>query len=216
MKPIARDEAIQKLKVARHRLQSALDRFYSETLHGDRIAMEAAALDSATSIRVMVHTDDSLLGQLDSAYLDKLIHFSPLLAPPTTPEMTQLAGGRPVMTTVIPVNLTFGMKSTNFTRYKGNNDPNENAPLRDWWLNPCWDDFGHAISNKDLVLGLANKEGGAHVDGDMSAKYKAAKEQGRIVIGGTRVSDVVRLGNLVGIAGDELLEYLKVHFPESN
>jgi hypothetical protein len=62
---------------------------------------------------------------------------------------------------------------------------------------------------------MANKEGGAHVDGGTSAKYAAAKVQGRIAIGGKPVSDLAKLGSLVGIAGDELLEYLHVNVPES-
>jgi hypothetical protein len=59
---------------------------------------------------------------------------------------------------------------------------------------------------------MSNKEGGAHVDGDPSAKYAAANNQGKIAIGGKPVHDVARLGSLVGIAGDELLEYLDVNF----
>jgi hypothetical protein len=65
-----------------------------------------------------------------------------------------------------------------------------------------------------MILALANKEGGAHVDDDMAANYKAAKNQGKISISGKPISDVVRLGSLVGIAGDELLEYLRENYPE--
>jgi len=212
MKTVTQDELLQKLRVARHRLQAALDKFYGHNLCGDHIAMEAAALDFSTAIRVLVHTQDSLLGQFDAAYWDKLIHFQPLIPPP--PDIDEFSG-RPTMTTCIPINLTFGMKHTVFTRYRANANPESKAPLKNWWFDTCWDNFGHALSNKDMVLALANKEGGAHVDGDVSAKYKAAKEQGRIVMAGKPVSDVVRLGNMVGIAGDELLEYLQDHFPES-
>jgi hypothetical protein len=196
-------------------LQSALDRFYRHDLSGDHIAMEAAALDVSTPIRVMVHTTDSLLAQIDSDYLNKLIHFRPLIAPPPR----TLESGVQTMTQIIPVNMTLattGIKRTSFTRYKGTNDPASRVCLKNWWFDTCWDNGdANKISNKDMVLALANKEGGAHVDGDMSAKYKAAKEQGRIIIGGRPVNDVVRLGSLVGIAGDELLECLQNNFPES-
>jgi len=89
------------------------------------------------------------------------------------------------------------------------------ARFRDWWLETCWDSGTNRVSNKDIILGMANKEGGTHVDGDVSAKFAAAKNQGKISVGKTQVPDVARLGSFVGIAGDELLEYLQAHFPES-
>ncbi len=87
-------------------------------------------------------------------------------------------------------------------------------PLKNWWFETCWDSGTNKVCNKDIVLAMTNKEGGAHVDGDASAKYTAAKNQGKIAIGGKPVSDVARLGSMVAIAGDELLEYLQVNFPE--
>jgi len=215
MQPLQRDEALKKLKVERYRLQSALDRFYSHDLSGDPVAMEAEALDVSTPIRVMVHltgSSASLLSQIDPEYWNKLIHFSPLIAPPPR----TLESGVQTITQVVPLNIKMGMKTTSFIRYKGDNNPNSKAPLSSWWSDPCWDNGGaNKISNKEMVLALSNKEGGAHVDGDVTAVYKAAKEQGRIVIGGRPVSDVARLGNLVGVAGDELLEYLRDNFPEN-
>jgi len=213
MKTIDRTELIEKLRVARHRLNAALDKFYSHGLSGDPVAMQAAALDFATSIRVMVHhtpKSTSLLFQIDPSYWDKLIHFRPLIAPPS-PDVD----GRPTMTTVVPFNLTFGMKGASFTRYRWGVDPTAKMPLKNWWFDPFWDNSGEALSNKDLVLTLTNKEGGAHVDGDVPTQYEAAKKQGYIVISGKAISDVVRLANFAGVAGDELLEYLQDHFPES-
>jgi hypothetical protein len=84
-----------------------------------------------------------------------------------------------------------------------------------WWIDPYWNSGTNAVCNKDIVLAMTNKEGGTHVDDSGSAKYAAAKSQGRIAVGKWQVSDVVRLGSLVSIAGDELLEYLQEHFPES-
>lgn len=48
----------------------------------------------------------------------------------------------------------------------------------------------------------------------MAARYRAAKSQGHIIVGGKAVSDLGRIGSLLGIAADELLEYLRDNFPE--
>lgn len=205
------DEAIAKAKVSQHRLKSALDSFYGQDISGDPIALEAAALNISIPVRVMIHQtikSDALLGVIDPAYMDKLIHFRPLIAPPPK----TLPSGVQTMTVTIPVNLAVTTTSTRFIRYKG--EPTPRVKLTNWWNDPCWDSGNNKISNRDMILAFANKEGGAHVDDDMAAKYKAAKGQGKIVIGGTPVNDVVRLGSLVGIAGDELLEYLRENYPE--
>jgi hypothetical protein len=210
---MTRNEVIEKLRVMRHRLEGALNRFYSHDLSGDLAALEAEALDISMPIRVVVHHNPSkgtvaLLNELDNAYMDKPIHFRPLIAPPPT----TLPSGVQTMTVTIPINMSMTVRSTKFTRYKGESTPR--VRLYDWWTNPCWDSGNNKVSNKDIILALANKEGGAHVSDDISGKYKAAKDQGKIVIGGKPVSDVVRMGSLVGIAGDELLEYLRENYPE--
>jgi hypothetical protein len=81
MAALNREEAIDKLRVERHRLATALDRFYSYDPRGNRVALEAAALDVAIPIRVMVHhvperQTISLLSQIDPLYWGKPIHFS--------------------------------------------------------------------------------------------------------------------------------------------
>jgi hypothetical protein len=177
------------------------------------VALEAEALDVSMPIRVVVHHNPStgtvaLLNELDNTYTDKAIHFLPLIAPPPR----TLPSGVQTMTVTIPINVEMTVRSTKFIRYKGESTPR--VKLSNWWTDPCWDSGNNKVSNKDIILALANKEGGAHVSGDFSAKYKAAKGQGKIVIGGKRVSDVARLGSFVGIAGDELLEYLRENYPE--
>jgi hypothetical protein len=217
---MTREEAISKLRVERHRLEGALERFYSHDLSGDPVAMEAEALDVCMPIRVMVHhvpeKSIALLSQVDPDFLGKPIHFRPLIAsrPQTLPSGIQ------TMSVAIPLNVTLRVGGagsrggTSFTRYRGDKSPEAKVPLQDWWLRPCWDSGNNQVSNKDIILALANKEGGAHVDDDLSAKYAAAKNQGRIAVNGRPVSDLARLGSLVGIAGDELLEYLCHNFPE--
>ena len=123
------------------------------------------------------------------------------------------------MTVTIPVNVSLRVGvtgTTTFTRYQGDTNPASRVSMQRWWFGTCWDSGTNEISNKDIVLSLANKEGGAHVDAKLSAKYSAAKNQGHIMIGKKPVSDLARLGSLVGIAGDELLEHLRENYPESS
>jgi hypothetical protein len=209
------DEVLGKLRVERHRLEGALARFYSHDLSDDTHVVEGEALDICVPIRVMVHDtwkSTSLLSQLDPDYWNKPIHFQPLLAPPPR----TLSSGQQVMTVTIPVNLQLSggpeKRKTRFIRYESNHTSEFKVPLRDWWLNPCWSSGSIDVSNKDLVLALANKEGGAHVDGDHTPSYEAAKNQGIIMLAGKPISSVVRMGNFVGTAGDELLEYLRDNY----
>src|SRR5205814_2070163 len=48
------------------------------------------------------------------------------------------------------------------------------ARFDDWWTTPIVkDDQGNLFSRKDLVLALAHREGGAHVDPELPAAYAA-------------------------------------------
>lgn len=199
------------IRMQRHRLKEALERFYGPDLSGDHVAFEAAVCDISMPIRVMVHGASSLLHQYEPSFEKREIHFDPLIAEPvrTSPS------GVKIFSAAIPVNLAFGSNATKFVRYKRGDTPDKKVPLEKWWNDPCWDSGSNEVSNKDLVLAIANKEGGAHVDGDTSAKYRTAKSQGKILINGRPISDIARMGGFVGRAGDELLEYLDEHFPET-
>jgi hypothetical protein len=55
----------------------------------------------------------------------------------------------------------------------GNRPPNifRWIPFDEWWTETVFDDLhGNQLSRKDIVLELANKEGGAHVDPEINAK----------------------------------------------
>jgi len=196
---MTREELVEKLRVERHRLEGALERFYSHKLGGDAVAMEAGALDISVPIRVMVHHNPpasiALLHQIDSAFMIKPIHFDPTIArPPRT-----LPSGIRAMTITIPVHVTMADSGTSFTRYRPGDDPNSRVPLQEWWSGICWDSGTNKISNRDIVLGLANKEGGTHIGGKRpSGRYMEAKRQGRAYFSGKPVSDVARIGSFGG------------------
>lgn len=161
---MTREEAIAKLRVERHRLEGALDRFYSHDLSGNQSALEAEALDISVPIRVMVHhvpekQTVALLNQIDPDFWNKPIHFRPLKAgPPQT-----LPSGKRTMTVAIPVNVAItaggpgSQSGTRFIRYRGDNGPESRVPLKEWWFDACWDSGNNQISNKDIVMALANQ-----------------------------------------------------------
>jgi hypothetical protein len=217
---LTHDEAMAKLRVVRHRLEGALDRFYNLDLTGDAVALDAAALDICMPIRVLVHHNKhrsiSLLHEIDAKYWNKFIHFRPLIVKPPQ----KLPPGVRATTIAIPINVSLTVggaenQGSRFTRYQGDTNPASRVSMHRWWFGTCWDSGTNEISNKDIVLSLANKEGGAHVDAKLSANYSAAKNQGHIMIGRKPVSDLARLGSLIGIAGDELLEHLRENYPDS-
>jgi hypothetical protein len=214
---INRTLAIEKLRVQRHRLEGALDRFYGHDLPGDPVSLEAAVMDVAIPIRVMVHhvpdkkpPSICLLHQIDPKFWKKVIHFEPVI----TPRPRVLPSGMRAVSVSLPWKLTIELGQFRFTRYKEGPHSQAKALLSKWWTDPCWDSGSNIVSNKDLIITMANKEGGAHVDGDISAKYRIARAQGAIAIGGNQVSDIAKIGSLVAYAGGELLEYLDENFSE--
>ena len=85
-----------------------------------------------------------------------------------------------------------------------------------WWANACMMLPGVGpVTRRELILGLTNKEGGAHVDADISDKYKnllASK------FFSAKIDDVdlgaIRISRLVaGRAGVELLDCLNRNYP---
>jgi hypothetical protein len=51
----------------------------------------------------------------------------------------------------------------------------------DWWRRAfLTDNQGHSFARKDLVLALANKDGGAHVDSSLTPEYGALTREGSL------------------------------------
>lgn len=63
--------------------------------------------------------------------------------------------------------------STSFTPQKVNDSPGRNFLLNadDWWNQIIFDDKQYQLSRRDIVLAVANKDGGAHVDDKLSNKF---------------------------------------------
>ena len=85
------------------------------------------------------------------------------------------------------------------------------VPLGTWWERPSLIIPGSGgYSRKEVVLGLAHKEGGAHVDLDVTIKYQQLLDYESLILQSTAVN-LSRM--MVGQAGVEMLECLKRNFP---
>lgn len=128
------------------------------------------ALNVATAIRVLVHkTGNSkpLLKSIQPKYLDLHIPDSVAPLPPDCPP------GIKAVTFFCPISAgvsTSGVVSLITTL--GSNEYHQST-IGEWWTKACMFLPGIGpVTRRELVPGLANKEGGAHVDAEMPRKYK--------------------------------------------
>ncbi len=182
MTDLPQSELRSLLTTQKYRLASALNNFYNAD-NKNPAAGDAAAIETAQAIRVLVLGDEALLKQLTPDFEDRLIAFDPKL-----------------VKQVPDVELTPG----NFSQTRG---------VRDWWNQVCWNSGATSITNREIVLGLANKDGGAHVDGSGYPNYRKAKQQGQMFFG-QQLSNIAKMGHLVAIAGDQLKAFITENFGE--
>lgn len=87
------------------------------------------------------------------------------------------------------------------------------VPLHKWWSDPYLIILGHASSKRDIVLDVADKDGGAHVDPKVSERHAINScPPVEIISGGSEPvrPDLARA--VVAEAGHELVNYLERHF----
>jgi hypothetical protein len=195
------------LATQKYRLATALNNFYSSD-SSNPAAGDAAAIEIALVIRVLVHSNRALLKKLMPDFEDRSIPFDPKLVR-QVPDV-ELTPGTFAQTRGIPQDVVVIGGRVRYDRKKlASSTPR--ASLRDWWNHVCWDSGANSIANKEIVLGLANKDGGAHVDGDVTANYRKAKEQGQMFFG-QKQSNIAKMGHLAAIAGDQLKAFITENF----
>jgi hypothetical protein len=191
---------LEKMKEQQHLLQTAVDGM----ANGDLVQ----ALHVATSIRVFVHETGGskpLLKQLRVDYLALAILERVRTPPPGhedllfhCPVSTRIEGG------VVKL-----IKELDHAGYSI-------TTLGAWWENACMilPSVGR-ISRRELILGLSNKEGGAHVDADITEKYQNLLESKffNIKINDMDPSPVNVSRTVAGKCGVELLDCLERNFP---
>lgn len=142
--------------------------------------LEVESLNIATRLRVLLHdtTDSkSLLKQLglksDTLFLDSMAPIDPI---PTG----EYRNGQPIMSVSgMPPGVAFSM-SPGGARYVA---PLDNSPLArgmiafaNWWNDETISTGEGRCSRKKLVLDLANKEGGAHVDTRANSRFDSFRQ----------------------------------------
>jgi hypothetical protein len=197
------------LATQKYRLATALNNFYSADSRNPT-AGDAAAIEIAQAIRVLVHGNEALLRQLRPDFEDRPIAFDPKLVK-QVPDV-ELTPGNFAQTRGIPQDVVVMGDRVRYDRKKlVSSTPR--ASLRDWWNQACWDSGANSITNKEIVLGLANKDGGAHIDGSGYLNYRKAKEQGQMFFG-QKLSNIAKMGHLAAIAGDQLKAFITENFGE--
>ena len=195
------------LTTQKYRLATALNSFYNADTRNPA-AGDAAAVDIALTIRVLVHGDEALLNQLIPDLQDRLIAFDPKLVK-QVPDV-ELTPGNFAQTRGVPQDVVHMGDRVRYDRKKPTLET-PRALLRDWWGQVCWNSGANSISNREVVLGLANKDGGAHVDGSGYPNYRKAKEQGQMFFG-QHLSNIAKMGHLAAIAGDQLKAFITANF----
>jgi len=212
MAGLSQSELRSLLTTQKYRLATALNNFYNAD-STNPAAGDAAAIEIAQAIRVLLHSDEALLKQLLPDFEDRLIAFAPKLVK-QVPDV-QLSPGHFSQTRGIPQDVVQTENRVRYDRKKMTPDV-PRVPVRDWWNQVSWDSGENSISNREIVLGLANKDGGAHIDGSGYPNYRTAKQQGQMFFG-QRLSNIGTMGHLAAIAGEQLKAFITENFgAESN
>jgi len=196
------------LEEQRHLLSRAIDQITAGDL--------AQALHIATILRVLVHETGAskpLLKQLTTSYLDLPILDEP---PPAKDANEKLPPGvQKAVVLSVPIHFKLSPEGI----FLNPELPGLQAPstVGKWWERNSLiiPGFG-GYSRREIVLGLANKEGGAHVDLGVSKRYQGLLDYKSFRLGFGPLSDVtaVNLSRfMVGQAGVEMLEWLARNFP---
>lgn len=209
MTVLPQSELRSHLATQKYRLATALNNFYNADSKNPA-AGDAAAIEIAQAVRVLVHGDEALLKQLIPDFEDRLIAFDPKLVK-QVPDV-ELTPGNFSQTRGVPQDVVLMGDRVRYDRKKLTSET-PRAFLRDWWNQVCWNSGANSISNKEIVLGLANKDGGAHVDGSGYPNYRKAKQQGQMFFG-QQLSNIAKMGHLAAIAGDQLKAFITVNFGE--
>jgi hypothetical protein len=211
MTHLTQSELRNLLATQKYRLATALNSFYNADSENPA-AGDAAAVDIALVIRVLVHGDEALLKQLAPDLQDRLIAFDPKLVK-QVPDV-ELTPGKFSQTRGVPQDVVHMGDRLRYDRKRPTSDT-PRAPLRDWWCQVCWNSGANSISNREIALGLSNKDGGAHVDGSGYPNYRKAKQQGQMFFG-QQLSNIAKMGHLAAIAGDQLKAFITANFGQES
>lgn len=194
---VARSQAgyVKALKEQYELLKDAVSAFYAGN--------EARANDVAVRIRVLVYnskTSKALLSYLAPDYLKMPIYHKPTASP------------KAVLLVKQSIRFSADGKSE-VVREDFTSADYKLVPLERWWTEDYLVIGSIRSSKKQIVLDVANKDGGAHVDGEVPVRHAAASEP-PITFGYNQ--NLIRPNlarSTVAQAGNELLNFIERHFP---
>ena len=197
----------EKLEEQRHLLDKSIKEFVSGDL--------AEGVRLAISMRVLVHETGSskpLLGQLTANYLQLEIldrkpvkHEKGEKVPPGTQRAVIMS---------VPISILMSDAGV-FLNPKLDVEAYEPSILGKWWNRPCLILPGlGGLSRREIILGLADKEGGAHVDVNLSPRYRQLIESKQFRVGWNKegVSPLNLSRYMTAQAAVELLDCLDKAF----
>ena len=197
----------ERLEELRHLLGKSIKEFASGDL--------AEGIRLATAIRVLVHeTGNSkpLLRQLSPNYLQlEILDRKPPEAEKSRPSQQS------VVVMSVPISIKINDSGV-FLNAELDVEAYTPTILGRWWTRPALILPGlGGISRKEIVLGLANKEGGAHVDVNLPAKYRQLMESKQFQVGWNEkgISPLNLSRFMTGQAAVELLDSLDKNFPKN-
>ncbi len=128
---------------------------------------ESESKRMATTIRILLHDtlkSHSLLGQLN---LKDTKFLSTCVKPPKLSDNQQLVGGYAGL-----VGLLIGDAGGYVPNFDSSNDITGYIDFENYWSEIIFNDkLGNSYSRKDIVLAVANQDGGSHVDPELNEKY---------------------------------------------
>jgi hypothetical protein len=176
----------------------------------------SAALTIGVTIRTLVHETGRCVPLLKSIcpdYLTLRVREGPWA---TAEADSHLRLGRrvPLMTLPFAIQIHHAEPRVSLNAIPDMNEYRDTI-LGTWWTKPVLKIFGcAALTRKEVVLGVADKEG-AHVDDDMSENYRKVLESRPIqfAVGDIELEPINVTRFTVGQSGIELLDLLDRTFP---
>jgi|SRR5580704_7675158 hypothetical protein len=197
----------EKLEEQRHLLGKSIREFASGDL--------AEGVRLAIAMRVLVHETGGskpLLGQLTPNYLQlEVLDRKP-------PKEEKLPPGtHKAVVMSVPISVQISDRGVLLNTNLGVDDY-EPSILGKWWTRPCLILPGlGGLSRKEIVLGITDKEGGAHVDVNLSPRYRQLMDSKQLQIGWGKgeVTPLNLSRYMTAQAAVELLHCLNKNFPGS-
>lgn len=188
--------------------------FLKRSVDGFTQGHRSEALRIATTIRVLIHEtakSTPLLKLLTPRYLDlEILDIRPSYDPAKT--IFYIGIG-------VRVNNATGLSP--ILDLKEPNSPAVPVPLGEWWNRTklIFTDANQKIvfTRKDLILTLANKEGGAHVDTNLPPEFeKYVLESPLKFMVNNILTDTVNLASYAAVeAGVQMIHCLESNFPQA-